>query len=75
MATRTFKTTFTDIFFGEQIEVISKITDKMEERDAHKKAYAIDLNHRKFEKNHERWMEYKGRNVLLWSDKTEEITQ
>lgn len=75
MATRTFKTTFINKFSGEQVEIISKITDKMEERNLMKQAYAIDLNHRKFEKDHKRWTEFEGKNILLWTDKTVEIAQ
>lgn len=71
--TKTFKTTFTNIMTNEKVEIISKITDKMEDRLLHKKAYAIDLNHRKFEKQYKRYTEFNEKTVLLWTDTTEEI--
>lgn len=70
---KTFKTTFTNKMTGEKVEITSKITDKMEERRTHKKAYAIDLNHRKFEKQFKRCAEFNGKTVLIWEDVTEEI--
>ena len=71
--TKAFKTTFTNKMTGEKVEIVSKITDKMEERQMHKKAYAIDLNHRKFEKQYKRYTEFEGKTVLMWTDITEEV--
>ena len=71
--TKTFKTTFTNKMTGEKVEIASKITDRMEERQMHKKAYAIDLNHRKFESKYTRWTEFEGKKVLMWTDTTVEV--
>lgn len=74
--TKIFKTTFTNRFAPEQkVEIITKVTDRIENRPLHKKAVAILQAHRKFEKEHKRYTEYNGKNILLWTDKTEEITE
>lgn len=72
--TKTFKTTFTNRLAPEQkVEIITKVTDKMENRNSHKRSMAVFNAHRKFEKEYKRYTEYKGKNILLWTDKTEEI--
>lgn len=72
--TKTFKTTFTNKMTGEKVEIISKITDRMEERGTfHKRAYAVEKAHREFEKKYKRCTEFEGKTVLMWTDITEEV--
>ena len=72
--TKTFKTTFTNKMTGEKVEMITKVTDKQEERGTfHKRAYAVEKAHRKFEKQYKRYTEFEGKTVLMWTDTTEEI--
>lgn len=71
--TRTYKTIFTNIYTGNQIEIITRVTDKMEERgDRHKKAVATEKAHRKFEAEHIRWIEIEetGEHKMVWTDET-----
>lgn len=74
--TRTFKTTFTNAFNGKQEIIITKVTDRMEERGLpHKRAYAIEKAHRQFEKTHTRFVENeeRGCTVMCWKDETVEL--
>lgn len=71
--TRTFKTIFTNVYNGRQIEITTRVTDKIEERgDRHKKAVATEIAHRKFEAEHIRWIEIEetGVHKLVWTDET-----
>lgn len=68
------KTTFTNRFApAQQIEIITRVTDCMEERKAFKKSYGAELNKQKFEREHKRVGEWRGKLVLLWDSKTEII--
>ena len=74
--TKTFRTTFINRFApDEKVEIITRVTDKMEDRPLHKKAVAQMKATNKFDKEHKRYTEYKGKTVLLWTIKTEEVTQ
>ena len=71
--TKTYMTIFTNIYTGNQIKVITRVTDKMEERgDNHKRAFAIEKAHRKFEAEHIRFVEIEetGEHRLVWKDET-----
>ena len=74
--TKHFKTTFTNVFNGKQVEIITKVTDRMEERSGnHKRAYAIENAHREFDKDHIRFVENeeRGCTVICWKDETVEL--
>lgn len=73
--TKTFKTTFTNVWSGKQVEIITKVTDRQEERNMHKKAYAQDKAVREFDKTHIRWSENEesGRYIVHWRVNTTEI--
>ena len=58
---------------GKQIEITTRVTDRMEERgDNHKRAVAVERAHRKFEEDHTRWIEIEetGTHKLVWTDET-----
>lgn len=74
--TRTFKITFTNNWNGKTVEIITKVTDRMEERrKMHKKAYATEKAVRKFAKDHIRFHENeeRGYTVIDWIFETVEI--
>ena len=73
--TRHFRTTFTNVHNGKQEEIITKVTDRQEERNAHKKAYAQEKAVRKFDETHIRFSENEenGRCVIHWKFETVEL--
>ena len=66
------KTTFTNRFAPEQVvEIVTNVTDRMEDRKAHKKSVGAMKNKEKFEREHKRVGEWHGKLILLWNEKTE----
>lgn len=68
------KTTFTNRFAPDhKVEIVTNVTDRMEERQYFKKSYGAMKNRQKFERDHKRTGEYKGKTILLWDEKIEII--
>ena len=68
------KTTFTNKFAPDQVvEIVTNVTDRMEERKLHKKSYGHMKNIEKFDKDHKRIGEWQGKQIVLWNIKTEII--
>ena len=68
------KTTFTNRFAPDQkVEIVTAVTDRMEERMSHKKSYGAMRNVEKFDRDHKRVGEWHGQQVLLWTSKTEYV--
>ena len=73
--TKHFKTTFTNVWNGKQEEIITKVTDRQEERNLHKKAYAQEKAVREFDKTHIRFSENEstGGYTIHWKFETVEL--
>lgn len=68
------QTTFTNRFNpSHQVVIVTRVTDRMEDRQYFKKSYGSMKNRQKFEQDHVRVGDWKGKPVLLWDEKTEII--